>query len=90
MPDPRSTQAWRQLSIQVRQEEPICWLQYPGICTGLSDTADHIIPIDDRPDLAFSRANCRGACRACNSKRSARGDREGETVATAPALDYFL
>jgi 5-methylcytosine-specific restriction endonuclease McrA len=62
------THAWRTLSKQTVREEPSCWLHLPG-CTLRSTTADHIIPIVDRPDLALTRANVRGACRSCNSLR---------------------
>ena len=65
MSDPRGTRAWRQLRAQVRAEEPYCQIGRPG-CTWLSTTADHIIAVDLRPDLALDRSNCRGACAPCN------------------------
>jgi 5-methylcytosine-specific restriction endonuclease McrA len=40
------------------------------VCTDLSQTADHIITVHDRPDLAMERANLRGSCFACNLKRN--------------------
>ena len=67
--DPRSTQAWRKLAKQAAHEEPICWLQFPGICTRLSTTGDHVIPVTKRPDLALVRSNVRGACGPCNNAR---------------------
>ena len=58
---------WRRLVAQVVREEPRCWLAYPGICTGHSETADHVIPrAQGGPD---TRANTRGACHACNRHR---------------------
>ena len=60
--------AWKTLALQVVREEPICWLRLPG-CTIRSTTADHIIPVSRRPDLLLVRANCRGACRSCNTRR---------------------
>jgi hypothetical protein len=59
---------WRLLALRVIKEEPTCWLRLPG-CTHRSTTADHIIPVSVRPDLAFVRTNCRGACHSCNSLR---------------------
>jgi 5-methylcytosine-specific restriction endonuclease McrA len=59
---------WRRLSNRVVREEPTCWLRLPG-CTIRSTTADHIIPVSTRPELALVRTNCRGACRSCNSLR---------------------
>jgi len=67
--DPRSTRAWRTLRDQVIREEPTCRLRFPGICTTLSATADHITPVTTRPELALVRTNCRGACRPCNEAR---------------------
>ena len=58
---------WRRLVAQVIREEPTCWLAYPGICTGRSQTADHVIPRSQGgPD---TRANTRGACHPCNRHR---------------------
>jgi len=64
------SRAWKDLARQVVAEEPICWLQLPG-CKHRSRTADHIIPIPVRPDLALTRSNCRGACNPCNALRKA-------------------
>jgi hypothetical protein len=62
------TNRWRLLALRVVKEEPTCWLRLPG-CTYRSTTADHIIPVSVRPDLALMRTNCRGACHSCNSLR---------------------
>lgn len=70
MADPRSTAAWRRLRAQVIREEPTCQIRLP-VCTWISTTADHIISVDDRPDLALVRDNCRGACGPCNYSRGA-------------------
>ena len=67
--DPRHTRAWRALRDQVVQEEPVCKLQLPGICTAVSTTADHVIPVTERPDLALERSNVRGSCEPCNATR---------------------
>jgi 5-methylcytosine-specific restriction endonuclease McrA len=67
--DPRSTQAWRRLAKQAAREEPVCWLRFPGVCTGASTTGDHVIPVTIRPDLALIRSNVRGACEPCNTAR---------------------
>src|SRR5690349_11441791 len=63
------TRAWRNLRDQVVAEEPLCQLRL-SVCTGLSETADHIVTVHDRPDLAMERANLRGSCHACNRKRN--------------------
>lgn len=72
--DPRSTRAWRALRDRVVREEPTCTLRLPG-CTHATTTADHIVPVIDRPDLAMVRTNLRGSCTACNLARG-RGTNE--------------
>lgn len=89
--DPRSTRAWRRLRDQVIREEPICRLQFPGICTRISTTGDHIIPVEVRPDLALVRSNVRGTCWPCNH---ARGSMPDELIRfteadVPPALEIF-
>lgn len=69
--DPRWTQAWRRLRAMVITEEPYCTIGLPGICTQVSTTADHIVSVADRPDLALIRSNVRGACGPCNYSRGA-------------------
>lgn len=87
-PDPRNTWAWRALRDRVVAEEPLCWLRYPDLCTTVSTTADHVIPIRQRPDLGMDRANLRGACRPCNNHRK---DRPPPTPQPRPrALDVFF
>ena len=63
------TRAWRRLRDQVVSEEPLCWLKL-DCCTTLSQTADHIITVKARPDLAMVRANLHGACHPCNRRRN--------------------
>lgn len=77
--DPRETRAWRRLRDRVVAEEPNCQLRLPG-CLGASATADHIVPVVRRPDLALVRSNLRGACHPCNMAR-------GSTVAQAAHWD---
>ena len=91
MADPRKTRAWRKLRDQVVAEEPRCRLQLRGICTGTSTTADHIVTVSARPDLALERANLRGSCAECNATRGGLPDallaRGG--AARPPALAVF-
>jgi 5-methylcytosine-specific restriction endonuclease McrA len=67
--DPRSTWAWRKLRDRVVREEPTCRLRFPGVCTTVSTTADHIKPVVSHPELALERGNLRGACAPCNDAR---------------------
>jgi 5-methylcytosine-specific restriction endonuclease McrA len=68
MTDLRACQAWRRLAREVIRQEPLCWLRLPG-CTIRSTTADHVIPLSQRPDLLLVRSMVRGACRHCNETR---------------------
>lgn len=87
-PDPRGTRAWRTLRDQVIADEPLCWLHLPG-CTRASTTADHVVPYIERPDLAMSRTNLRGACLPCNSRRGRKAVADVATTNTAEALAFF-
>lgn len=90
MGDPRCTRAWRKLRDQVVDEEPTCRLRFPGICTGWSETADHIIPVEAAPELAMDRDNLRGVCHACNLHRGARPLEAVTRLELAPdALAWF-
>jgi 5-methylcytosine-specific restriction endonuclease McrA len=90
-PDPRNTRAWRRLRDQVVKEEPTCRLRIVGICTTVSTTADHIIPVTARPDLAMQRSNLRGSCTPCNEARHSLPDSAlvTERDQRPPALDLF-
>lgn len=88
-PDPRNTRAWRALRDRVVREEPTCRLRIVGVCTTVSTTADHIIPVPVRPDLGMERSNHRGVCGPCNE---ARGDLPDAALVRddhRPALELF-
>jgi len=87
---------WRRLRARVLKEEPMCRVRLPGVCTGLSETVNHIVPKAVAPHLVMSRTNCQGSCRACNlqlGKRSrssvARKRAAGGSKAPARALAFF-
>lgn len=91
--DVRRTRAWRKLRDQVVEQEPDCRLGYADICTGKSETADHIEHVETHPHLALERSNLRGACSACNWHRGKRTDAQVVAgIGSAPrarALDIF-
>ena len=86
--DPRRTRAWRKLRDQVVREEPLCWLRLPG-CTALSKTADHVLTVKERPDLAMVRTNLRGACIPCNQRRNDTPIATMTRPSATEALDFF-
>ena len=87
--DPRQTRAWRKLRDHVVREEPLCWLGFPEICTEISTRADHVIPVEQRPDLAMVRSNLRGACDACNRARGTTPVASLNLKPRSPALSVF-
>lgn len=84
--DPWSTRAARKLRADTIKKQPLCQLRLDG-CTGISTTADHIIPRSQRPELTLVRSNLQGACAACNMKRS---NNPIEAMRPAPALQAFF
>lgn len=62
--DPR----WPVLRDQVLLEEPQC--SEPG-CPRRSTVADHVIPVRQRPDLAFTRSNVQGLCAPHHNAKTA-------------------
>jgi 5-methylcytosine-specific restriction endonuclease McrA len=60
------TAEWRRLSAEVRASATRChWCLKPTRRL----VADHVIPLDQRPDLALDRANLTAACIPCNTRR---------------------
>lgn len=65
---PWSARPWQRLVAHILATKGReCQLRYPGICTKIATTADHITPASrggtDHPD------NLQPACRACNQHR---------------------
>lgn len=94
----RRAVAWRRAVLAAytgpNGEAPRCWLQLP-CCLGVATTGDHVIPRQDRPDLAYVVANGRPACLPCNSTRQGTpvhrlhliGGREAATVDASRFFD---
>jgi 5-methylcytosine-specific restriction endonuclease McrA len=60
------TNEWRRLSAEVRATATRChWCLKPT--TRL--IADHVIPVEQRPDLALAPGNLVAACFSCNTRR---------------------
>lgn len=81
----RSSHGYLLLRRRVRREEDVCWLcgksinkalPYKDPTTGQvnrwSWSLDHVVPIDERPDLALDRSNARAAHVTCNNARGKR------------------
>lgn len=62
------TQAWRRLSEEVRRTRSRCtWCEKP-LPFSLR-IADHIVPLEQRPDLGLEETNLTVSCKGCNTKR---------------------
>lgn len=60
------TSAWKRLSAEVRADATRChWCLKPTRRL----IADHVIPLEQRPDLALVRSNLVAACFGCNTRR---------------------
>jgi 5-methylcytosine-specific restriction endonuclease McrA len=76
--DPRNTQAWKRLPAEVYRTESDCYLCGRAVdFTAQSwqpwaPNADHVVPVELAPELAFERSNVRLAHRACNSSKRSR------------------
>jgi hypothetical protein len=61
-----ATAEWRRLSLEVRASATRCtWCLKPTRRL----VADHVLPLDQRPDLALDRTNLVPACVPCNTRR---------------------
>ncbi|VDR40031.1 Uncharacterised protein [Tsukamurella paurometabola] len=68
---------WRRLSVRARRMQPFCI----DCHTDRDLTADHIIPVDVAPELAYAMENITVRCRTHNSARGNRYTRvEAEEV----------
>lgn len=63
-----NTAAWKRLSKRLRRMSPFC--EFCGATEALS--VDHIIPVSERPELAYEVANCRVLCLVCNGRRASK------------------
>ncbi len=61
-----ATAEWRRLSAEVRDKATRChWCLKPT----RKLVADHVLPLEQRPDLALDRANLVPSCVPCNTRR---------------------
>ena len=72
-----NTTRWKRLSAKARKASPFC-----EICSATQTlSADHIIPVSERPDLAHEILNIRVLCLVCNGRRGNNcTDEEREAV----------
>lgn len=61
------TAEWRRLSAEVRRSATRCWW---CLRPTLRLLADHVMPLEKRPDLALDRENVVPSCYGCNNRRA--------------------
>lgn len=85
-----STAAWRKLSAEVRASAGRCaWCLKPTPRL----VADHILPLEQRPDLALDRSNLVASCVPCNTRRGRNAklpELAASTAATTQAPAVLL
>ena len=77
---PYSTAQWQRVRRMVLHSQPLC-----AACAELgystpSDVVDHIQPVRDRPDLAFTLDNLRGLCKLCHDSAKKREEMRGHEI----------
>lgn len=68
--DPRNTARWRRLRDMKRSHDPLCEACKAEGVTRAMDQVDHIIPIEQRPDLAFVWENLQSLCTQHHARKS--------------------
>lgn len=61
---------WRKLRLIVLSEEPLCQICLKRGIVKPSEQVDHIIPLEERPDLRLVRSNLQGVCAKCNREKA--------------------
>lgn len=65
---------WEPLRQEVLFEQPMCAGER---CPQRSVVVDHIVPVRDRPELAFTRSNLQGLCVSCHNRKTAAENQFG-------------
>lgn len=66
---------WKSKRAKVLQRDPICRLQYEGICAGFATEADHIIP-----NAGDDPSNLQGVCGPCHKVKTQREAMSGRKL----------
>lgn len=69
----RGSGRWQRLREVVLARQPLCadpFLLHPGRVVPAVQV-DHIAPLVDRPDLAYTLSNLQGLCTTCHGKKTA-------------------
>ena len=77
---PYNSRHWQRLRLMVLKDEPFC-----RYCAELkkitpAEMVDHILPVKDRPDLAFVYDNLQPLCRDCHDSVKRREEATGKRI----------
>ncbi|QBX37232.1 MULTISPECIES: AAA family ATPase [unclassified Brevundimonas] len=75
---------WRRLRAALLQANPLCLFCEEAGIVEAATVADHIISIEDRPDLRLVWSNLRPLCKPCHDRRTARDQAFGGRGARWP------
>lgn len=80
----RNTKRWQRLRRLVLSRNPVCadpYGQHVGIGqVVLATQVDHILALQERPDLAFTERNLQGLCTRCHARKTQEERREGPST----------
>lgn len=68
----RSTKRWQDLRLLKLKRDPLCQNHLRRERLVPATEVDHVIPLVDRPDLAYELENLSSVCRPCHNKKTAR------------------
>ena len=66
--DFHASAAWKRFRVEILHARPRC----EAGCGDPANEVAHVVPVVQRPDLAFEPTNVRALCKACHSSESAR------------------
>lgn len=78
----RNSARWQKLRALLLNRQPLCadpFLLHPGRLVPATQV-DHIAPIAQRPDLAYTLSNLQGLCTACHGRKTAMERRREKMV----------
>jgi 5-methylcytosine-specific restriction enzyme A len=67
------SQRWQDLRAAVLRAEPFCRACRAAGRLIVTTDIDHVVKHDGDPDRFWDRANLQGLCKACHSRKTARG-----------------
>ena len=73
---------WRSLRAMKLRQDPLCQYCKRINITTPATIADHIVPVNKRPDLAFCIDNLQSLCSTCHSSIKAKEERSKRPINT--------